>query len=73
LLMTSVGHDTVVMSTFHSLIRHRDIMKGPACGTGNAYHSGAPCFTSGFHRGSCFPVICVSFFHVIVLSFYFVF
>jgi len=40
-------------------------MTGAACGTGNAYHSGAPDFTSGFHRGSCCPVICVSLFHVI--------
>jgi len=29
--------------------------------------SGVPDFTSGFHRGSCCPVICVSLFHVIVL------
>jgi len=35
----------------------------------NAYPSGAPDFTSGFHRGSCCPVICVPLFHVIVLSF----
>jgi len=33
--------------------------------TGNAYPSGAPDFTSD----SCCPVICVSLFHVIVLSF----
>jgi len=33
------------------------------------FASGAPDFTSGFHRGSCCPVICVSLFHVIVLSF----
>jgi len=26
-------------------------------------------FTSGFHRGSCCPVICVSLFYMIVLSF----
>jgi len=38
-------------------------------GAGNAYPSGAPDFTSGFHRSSCCPVICVSFFHVIALSF----
>jgi len=69
--MTSVGHDIVVMSTYHSLIRHRDIMTGVACGAGNAYPSGAPDFTSGFHRGSCCPVVCVSLFHVIVLSFEF--
>jgi len=36
-----------------------------------ALTSGAPDFTSGFHRGSCCPVICVSLFHVIVLSFEF--
>jgi len=46
-------------------------MTGAACGTGNAYPFGAPAFTSGFHRGSCCPVICVSLFHVIVLSFRF--
>jgi len=28
-------------------------MTGDACGTGNAFPSGAPDFTSGFHRGSC--------------------
>jgi len=44
-------------------------MTGAACGAGNAYHSGTPDFTSGFHRGSCCPVISVSLFHVIVLSF----
>jgi len=57
------------MSTFHALIRHWDIMTGAAYGAGNAYCTGAPDFTSGFHRGSCYPVICVSLFHVIVLSF----
>jgi len=46
-------------------------MKGAACGAENAYPPGAPNFTSGFHRGSCCPVICVSLFHVIVLSFEF--
>jgi len=46
-------------------------MTGAACGTGNAYPSGAPDFTTGFHRGSCCPVICVSLFPVIVLSFVF--
>jgi len=46
-------------------------MMGAACGAGNAYPSGAPDFTSGFHTGSCFPVFCVSLFHVIVLSFVF--
>jgi len=40
-------------------------MTGAACGAGNAYPSGAP----DFHRSSCCPVICVSLFHVIVLSF----
>jgi len=43
-------------------------MTGAARGAGNAYPSGAPDFTSGFNRGSCYPVICVSLFHVIVLS-----
>jgi len=46
-----------------------DIIAGVACAAGNAYLSGAPGFTFGFHRGSCFPVICVSLFHVIVLPF----
>jgi len=36
-LITSVGYDIVVMSTFHSLIRYRDIMTGAASGAGNAY------------------------------------
>jgi len=44
-------------------------MTGAACGAGNAYSSGAPGFTSGFHRDSCCPVICLSLFHVIVFSF----
>jgi len=44
-------------------------MMGAVCGAGYAYPFGAPDFTSGFHRGSCFPVTCVSLFHVIVLSF----
>jgi len=44
-------------------------MPGAACGTGNPYPTGAPYFTSGFHRGSCCPVSCVSISHVIVLSF----
>jgi len=44
-------------------------MTGATRGAGNAYPSGAPDFTSGFHGGSCCPVIYVSLFHVIVLSF----
>jgi len=44
-------------------------MTGAAYGAGNAYPSGAPDFTSDFYRGSCCPVICVSLFYVIVLSF----
>jgi len=44
-------------------------MTGAAHAAGNAYPSGAPNFTSGFHRGLRCPVICVSLFHVIVLSF----
>jgi len=45
-------------------------MTGASCRAGNAYPSGAPDFISGFYRGSCCPVICVSLFHVIVfLSF----
>jgi len=58
-----VGHDIVIISTFHSLIRHR--------GVGNAYPLRAPDNTSGLHRGSCYPVICVFLIHVIVLSFEF--
>jgi len=46
--MTSVGHDIIVMSTFHYFVRHRDIMTGAACGAGNAYPSGAPAFTLVF-------------------------
>jgi len=37
--MTSVGHDIVVISTFHSLIRHRGHHDGAACGTGHSYPS----------------------------------
>jgi len=44
-------------------------MMGATCVAGNAYASGAPYFTSGFHRGLCCPVICVSLFHKMVLSF----
>jgi len=44
-------------------------MTGAACGARNGYPSGVLDFTSGFHRGSCCPVICVSLFHFIVLSF----
>jgi len=46
-------------------------MAGVACGAGNAYPSGAPDITSGFHRSLCCPVICVSLFDVIVLYFVF--
>jgi len=46
-------------------------MTGAEYGAGNVYPSGAPDFTYGFHRGSCCSVICVSLFHVIVLSFEF--
>jgi len=65
--MTSVDHDFVVMSTFRAVIRHRGYHD--ACGVGNAYPSGAPDFSFGFHRVSCCPVIPVSLLHVIVLSF----
>jgi len=37
---------------------------GAACRAENANPSGAPDFTSGFHRGSCCPVICVALFYV---------
>jgi len=60
--MTSVCHDIVVMSAFYSLT-------GAVCGVGNTYPSGAPGFTSGFHRGPCCPVNFVSLFHVIAWSF----
>jgi len=43
-------------------------MTSGACRTGNAYPSGVPDFTSGFHRGSCCPVICISLFHVLVFG-----
>jgi len=61
-------HDIVAMSTFHSY-DIGDIVTAAVCGSGNAYPSGAPNFTSDFHRGSCCPVICVSLFYVIVLFF----
>jgi len=60
-----VYQDFVVMSVLHS------ILTGATYGAGNAYPSGAPDFTSGFYRGSCCSVNCVSLFHVIVLSFAF--
>jgi len=41
--------------------------------SGNAYPSGAPDFTSGFHRGSCCPVICVFYFILYSCLFYFEF
>jgi len=37
-------------------------MTGAACGAENAYPSGAPDFSSGFLRGLCCLVICVSLF-----------
>jgi len=46
-------------------------MTSAACGAENIYPSGAPDFTSGFHRVSCCPVICVSLFYVKVMSFEF--
>jgi len=46
-------------------------MAGAACGAGHAYPSGASDFTSGFHRGSCCPAICVSSYFMKVLSFSF--
>jgi len=45
-------------------------MMGVACTVGNAYFSGAPDFASGYHTGSCCPVIRISLFHVSVLSFW---
>jgi len=44
-------------------------MTDAVCGEGNSYPSEAPDFTSGFHRGSCYPVIYVSLLYMIVLSF----
>jgi len=44
-------------------------MTGAASRT--CFPSGATDFTSGFHRGSCCPVICVSLFPVIFLYFVF--
>jgi len=46
-------------------------MTGAACGAANAYPFGAPDFSSGLLRGSCYPVIYISLFNVIVLSFVF--
>jgi len=46
-------------------------MTDAARGAENAYPTGAPYFTSGFHRGSCCTVICVSLFHVRFLDFEF--
>jgi len=37
-------------------------MTGAACGAANAYPSGVTDFTSGFHRGSCCPVIVSPYF-----------
>jgi len=69
-LMTSVCDDIVVTSAYHSLIQHREnIMTGAVCEADIPTPSGAPDFTSGFHRSSCCPVICVSLFHVILSSF----
>jgi len=45
-------------------------MTGVACEAGNDYPVHL-IYTSGFYRGSCCPVVCVSLFHVIVLSFVF--
>jgi len=69
--MTSVGHDNFVMHEYLSFIYYDigESMTGAASGAENAYPSGASNFTSGFHRGSCCPVICFSLFHVLVLSF----
>jgi len=67
--MASVDHAIVVMSTFIPGYDIGDIMTGAECGAGNAFPSGKLDFTSGFHRGSCCPVISVSLFHIIVLTF----
>jgi len=46
-------------------------MMSAAYGTGNVCPSEASDSTPGFHRGSCCPVICVSLFYVVALSFEF--
>jgi len=56
------------MSTLF-LIRHRGHHDRCCTWSRKCLPSGAPDFTSGFHRGSLRLVICVSLFHVIVLSF----
>jgi len=69
--MASVDHDIVVVGAFRSLVRREGHHGGCRMRSGSACPSGAPDFASGFHGGSCCPVICVSLFHVIVLSFEF--
>jgi len=49
----------------HAKYQELDIMTG----AGNAYPSGVPNCPSSFFRGLCCPVICISVFHFIVLSF----
>jgi len=62
-LMTSVDHDIVVRSTFNSLIRYMGHHHG--CRMRSRECLPFRSTWSGFHRGSCCPVICVSLFHVI--------
>jgi len=68
-LMTFVCCDIFVMSVCHSLIQHRGLHDGCRMRRRKSYPYGEHNFTSDFHRRSCCPVICVSLFHVIVLSF----
>jgi len=55
----SICNDIVVMSTFHSLIRQRGHYDGWCMRSRKYFPSGAPYFTSGFHRGTCCSDICV--------------
>jgi len=70
-LKTSVGHDIVGMSTFHSLIRHRGHHDGCCMRVRKCLPFRSNWSHLYFHRGSCCLVICVSLVHVIVLSFWF--
>jgi len=68
--MTHAYHDSVVMSTFIPWYDVGGIMTGGECRAGNAYPSRALDSTSGFHRSSFCPVICVlSHFFMKLLSF----
>jgi len=66
----SVGNDIVVMSMFHSLIRYMGHHDWCRMRSRKCLPSGAPDFTFCFHRSSCYPVICVSLFHVLYFGFW---